>query len=298
MSSDSVRSARFCINAAHRELDLRSEPKIMGIVNMTPDSFYDGGAFGMDLAMAVEQALGMVKAGAAIIDIGGESSRPGAERISAEDEIARIMPIIGILREKTDVLISIDTYKAEVAERALQEGAHMVNDISGFTFDAALPGVCRRYGAAVVLMHTPVRPEVMGWSMGAGSEEEDIVERVSGFLRRSIAVAEQHGITDIIIDPGFGFGKSVEENFTLLGRLGELLELGYPILAGVSRKSFLGHAITAPGGEMLPPSERLAATIAAGMIALAEGASILRVHDVAEAVQCLKVASLVRSSTL
>lgn len=293
-----MRSARFCINAVERVLDLSSEPKIMGIVNMTPDSFYDGGVFGVDVGMAVEHALGMVEAGAAIIDIGGESSRPGAERISAEEEIARIVPVISILRERTDVLISVDTYKAAVAERALQAGAHMVNDISGFTFDADLPMVCQRYGAAVVLMHTPLRPEVMGWSMGAGSDEEDVVTRVSGFLRRSIAVAEEHGITDIIIDPGFGFGKSVEENFRLLGRLGELLELGRPILAGVSRKSFLGHSITVPGGEMPPPSERLAATIAAGMIALAKGASILRVHDVAEAVQSLKVASQVWSATV
>jgi dihydropteroate synthase len=161
----------------------------------------------------------------------------------------------------------------------------MVNDISGFTFDGQLPAVCRKYRAGVVLMHTPVKPESMQWSTVTNSGEVDIVERVRLFLARSIAVAEEHGIKGIVIDPGFGFGKSVTENFRLLDQLDALLSLGYPVLAGLSRKSFLGHAISPPNGAIPPPSERLAATIAAQTIALMRGASILRVHDVQAATQ-------------
>ena len=276
------------LNCSGRVIDFSAGALIMGILNTTPDSFYDGGVLhavsnGVDLDRALSHALAMIEAGASIIDIGGESSRPGAAKISAREEIERTVPLIALLRQRSDIVISIDTFKAEVAEEALRAGADMVNDISGFTFDQQLPSVCRKYGAAVVLMHTAVRPEVMQWSTAAEAGEEDIVTRVSRFLARSIALAEEHSIEDIIIDPGFGFGKSVAENFQLLDRLDALLALGRPILAGVSRKSFLGHAITAPGGDTPPPSERLAATIAAQTIALMRGATILRVHDVAAA---------------
>lgn len=269
-------------------IDLSAGPVIMGILNTTPDSFYDGGVLhqgtgAVDLERALDQAFRMIAAGARIIDVGGESSRPGAAKVSAGEEIERTVPLIALLRQRSDVMISIDTYKAEVAEAALQAGADMVNDISGFTFDCDLPAVCRKYQAAVVLMHTAVRPESMQWSTAAEREGEDIVVRVSRFLARSIALAEEHSIEEIIIDPGFGFGKSVAENFQLLDQLDSLLALGRPILAGLSRKSFLGHAITPPGGQTPPPSERLAATIAAQTIALMRGATILRVHDVAAA---------------
>lgn len=278
------------INCAGRLLDLSGGAVIMGILNTTPDSFYDGGALhagsgGVDLDRALACAIGMIRAGASIIDIGGESSRPGAEKISEAEEIARTAPLIALLRQKNDILISIDTYKAEVAEAALQAGANIVNDISGFTFDARLPAICRKYRAGVVLMHTPVKPESMQWSTGTEPGGVDIVERVRLSLARSIALAEEHGIEGIVIDPGFGFGKSVEENFRLLDQLDALLDLGHPVLAGLSRKSFLGHAITLPDGVMPPPSERLAATIAAQTIALMRGASILRVHDVQAATQ-------------
>ena len=274
----------------------------MGILNTTPDSFYDGGALqgnseALDLDRAVDYALAMIKEGASIIDIGGESSRPGAEKISEREEIARTVPLITLLRQKTDILMSIDTYKSGVAEAALRAGAHIVNDISGFTFDHQLPAVCRKYRAAVVLMHTPVEPESMQWSPATEPGSENIVTRVLGFLGRSIAEAERHSIEDIIIDPGFGFGKSVEENFRLLDQLGSLLALGRPVLCGVSRKSFLGHAITPPGGQTPPPSERLAATIAAQAIGLMRGASILRVHDVEAAVQCASVVTAMRAAT-
>ena len=275
-------------------IDLSGGPLIMGILNTTPDSFYDGGVLhaassGVNLERALDHALAMIGEGASIIDIGGESSRPGAEKVSAREEIGRTVPLVALLRQKSDILISIDTFKAEVAEEALRAGAHIVNDISGFTFDHDLPDVCRKYQAAVVLMHTAVRPQSMQWSTAAEEEGENIVARVSRFLARSIALAEEHSIEDIFIDPGFGFGKSVAENFQLLDQLDALLALGRPILAGLSRKSFLGHAITPPGGETPPPSERLAATIAAQTIALMRGAAILRVHDVAAAAACTAI---------
>jgi dihydropteroate synthase len=284
----------FQLNCAGKVLDLSAEPKIMGILNTTPDSFYDGGALQgdsktLDLDRALDYALTLIGSGASIIDIGGESSRPGAEKILEREEIARTVPLIALLRQKTDILISIDTYKGEVAKEALRAGAHIVNDISGFTFDHYLPAICRKYRAGVILMHTPVKPQSMLWSTTTQSGKEDIVTRVRSFLAHSIEVAEKNLIENIIIDPGFGFGKSVEENFRLLDQLGSLLALGRPILAGVSRKSFLGHAITPPGGQTPPPSERLASTIAAQTIALMRGASILRVHDVEAAAQCASV---------
>ncbi|MEI8033207.1 MAG: dihydropteroate synthase [Chlorobiaceae bacterium] len=284
----------YRINCRERVLDFAEGPKIMGILNTTPDSFYDGGAFkdgpkSVDLDRAMEHAMTLIRAGASIIDIGGESTRPGSEKVSADEEILRTVPLITLLSKTTDAIISIDTWKSEVAEKALEAGAHMVNDISGFSFDPRLPEICGRYRAAVTLMQTPVKPETMHWSTSTGPGEEDIVSSVISFLKQSIAVAEKHGVKEIIIDPGFGFGKSVGENFQLLNRLRELQVLGRPVLAGLSRKSFLGHAIARPGEPAPPPRERLVATTAAHTIALMRGASILRVHDVEEASQCVAI---------
>ncbi len=294
-----MREPRFIVNCTDRVLDLCEGPKIMGILNTTPDSFYDGGvlqgqANGVDLDQALDYALAMIGDGASIIDIGGESSRPGADKISSIEEIKRTAPLIALLRRKSDVLISIDTWKADVAEQALRAGANIVNDISGFTFDSHLPSICRKFKAAVILMHTTVKPELMQWSTGTKPGDGDILSRVSSFLADSIARAEGHSIDNIIIDPGFGFGKSVEENFRLLAQLNSLHRLGRPILAGLSRKSFLGHAITAPGKETVPPAERLAATIAGNTIALMHGANILRVHDVQAALQSIRVVEAVK----
>jgi dihydropteroate synthase len=290
----------FLVECAGIALDLRRGAVVMGIVNTTPDSFYDGGTFHSghrepDLDRALDHALSMLDAGASIIDIGGESTRPGADKISAEEEISRTVPLIGQLRKKSDALISIDTYKAEVARRALDAGANMVNDISGFTFDPGLPEVCARFGAAVVLMHTPVTPQQMRWSTGTASGGGDIVDRVAGFLASAVARAEAHGVRGIMVDPGFGFGKSVEENFSLLRRLRELEVLNRPVLAGVSRKSFLGQAIARNGEAPPPPSERLAATIAAQTAALLGGAAVIRAHDVRDAVQCRDVVKVLRT---
>lgn len=289
------------LDCAGKILDLTKGPSIMGIVNLTPDSFSDGGRFGgiggsIELDKALDSALGMIAAGAEIIDVGGESTRPGADAVSAEEEISRTAPFIELLRSRSDVLISIDTWKSEVAEAALQAGAQMVNDISGFTFDRRMPEVCGRRKCGVVLMHTPVRPGSMHWSHDTGKGVEDIVERVLDFLKRSIEIAKKHGIEAIVTDPGLGFGKSVDENFRLLGRLEELHQLGRPVLAGVSRKSFLGHAIRKDGQEIPPPAARYDATTSANTIALLNGADILRVHDVESAVHTRSVVLALRRS--
>ena len=299
----SQRSNRFRLECSGKTLDLSSVPAVMGIVNLTPDSFFDGGTYTgssntPDPDKALESALSMIRAGADIIDIGGESTRPGAAFVSAAEEIERTAPFIALLRKHSDVLISIDTYKSEVAEEALRRGANIVNDISGFTFDARLPEVCSRYRCGVVLMHTPARPDDLVWSHDTGSTERDIVRIVLNFLKQSIETARQHGIEAIILDPGFGFGKSVEENFRLLGRMDELLALGYPLLAGVSRKSFLGQAIRKSEKGPPPPQKRFNATLCAETVALMNGANILRVHDVEAATEARSVILALRRSCL
>jgi len=293
--------SRFRLKYAGATLDLSARPAIMGIVNLTPDSFFDGGSYGntgetAQLERALESALGMIRAGAEIIDVGGESTRPGAEPVSADEEMRRTAPFIALLRQHSDALISIDTWKSEVAEAALRAGANIVNDISGFSFDSAMPQVCARHRCGVVLMNTPAPPQSLRWSHDTGAEAEEVMGRVTGFLRRSVEVAREHGIEAIIVDPGLGFGKTVEENYRLLARLDELHELGCPVLAGVSRKSFLGQAIRRPGEEMPPPAERLYATISANTIALLNGADILRVHDAKAAADARAVVMATRGA--
>ncbi|ASQ91746.1 dihydropteroate synthase [Prosthecochloris sp. GSB1] len=289
----------YRLGCCGRELDLRTKPRIMAILNTTPDSFFDGGRLGgndsstVDVDHAVEIALGMIGNGAEIVDIGGESTRPGAEAVGAAEEIRRTAPVIRELRRASDVIISIDTYKAVVAEEALKAGASIVNDISGFRFDPDIAPVCARHKAAVILMHSRNQPGKMGWSYQTGSSGKDILSIVHRTLLDAIRQAEQHGIGDIVLDPGFGFGKSVGENFALLRRLPELLDLERPLLAGLSRKSFLGAAIRKTGEPLPAPQERLAATVAANTVAIMNGASIIRVHDTKEAVHAAAVASAV-----
>ena len=283
-------------------LDLSARPAIMGIVNLTPDSFFDGGSYGsageaVQLERALESAMAMARAAAEIIDVGGESTRPGSAPVSAEEEIRRTIPFIELLRRQSDVLISIDTWKSEVAAKALRAGVNIVNDISGFSFDPKMPGVCARHHCGVVLMHTPAKPDALRWSYNTSAETEEVMNRVTTFLSRSIAIAREHGIESIIVDPGLGFGKTVEENYRLLARLDELHKLGCPVLAGISRKSFLGQAIRRTGEETPPPSERLLATISANTIALMNGADILRVHDVDAAIQARAVVLATRRAS-
>lgn len=274
-------------------LDLRERPRIMSVLNLTPDSFSDGGKFcrneRIDVEQVVEAALQMEREGADILDVGGESTRPGAQPVSAEEEMRRVIPAIERLSKKVSVPISIDTTKASVAEAALKAGASIVNDISGFRFDTDMPKVCAKFGAAAVVMHLRHKPQEMQWSYHDKTPYSDLVGEVKAALLQSLALAEQAGVASVAIDVGFGFGKTIDGNFELLRRLGEFRSLGRPILAGLSRKSFIGKAISRMAEGVAPTSERLFGTVAANVIALMNGANILRVHDVKAAFDAIQV---------
>ncbi len=263
---------RFALATNRREITIGDRTLIMGILNVTPDSFSDGGKFHSH-EEAVECGVKMLEDGADIIDIGGESSRPGAEAISVTEEIARVIPVIKSLAENVNVPISIDTTKSEVAREALECGAEIINDISAMTFDERMSSVAKKSGAAVILMHIRGTPKTMQkGNLKYRSVRGDIIE----FLKERISHAKSSGITNekIIIDPGFGFGKTSDDCLKLLNHLNEFKMLGRPIVAGVSRKSFIGK-IT--GGE---PSDREEGTAAAVTAAIMNGADIIRVHDV------------------
>jgi len=253
----------------------------MGILNVTPDSFSDGGEF-FEPERAVARARQIIAEGADILDIGGESSRPGAEPVSAEEELRRVTPVIEqIACWRSPVTISIDTTKAAVAERALAAGARIVNDISALRFDERMAEVVREAGAGVVLMHMQGTPR----TMQIEPRYRDVVAEVRNFLAERIAFAESRGIkkSQIAIDPGIGFGKTVEHNVMLLARLRAFCELGCPVLVGASRKSFIGKWL---GRE---PKDRLAGSLAVAAWAVMSGARIVRVHDVAETVDAVRM---------
>ena len=255
----------------------------MGVLNVTPDSFSDGGRF-FDLRRALSQAEQMLASGADLIDVGGESTRPGAASVSAEDEIARVQPIVKAL-VRLGAMVSVDTSKAEVMKVVLDEGAHLINDVYALQRPGALQVVAPSQ-AAVCLMHMQGEPA----SMQTAPRYGNVVEEVSAFLRARIALCVEQGIsaTRLAADPGFGFGKSVEHNLQLLRELPKLTRLGVPILAGLSRKSLLG-ALTGRSVE-----HRLAGSLALAFAALEGGARIIRVHDVAETVDVIKVWSSLR----
>jgi len=256
-----------------RELDLAMRPCIMGVLNVTPDSFSDGNIY-FPMEKAVERAIQMEEEGADIIDIGGESTRPFAHLVEAEEETRRVIPVIEKLAGSLKIPISIDTYKASVAEKALAAGAEIVNDISAFMFDDRMVEVVASSGAGLVLMHTKARPSVMQKDTGYSS----IISEIFNSLRRSVATAEASAVDRdrIVIDPGIGFGKNLEGNLEILRRLVEFRSIGCPIMLGTSRKSFIGRLLGRDTGE------RLFGTAATMAIALANGASIFRVHDVKE----------------
>lgn len=244
---------------------------VMGILNVTPDSFHDGGRYTSTEA-ALRHAEKMAGEGADIIDVGGESTRPGSEGVSEEEEMGRVVPVIREIRKRLDIPLSIDTTKAGVARAALAEGASIVNDISGLKFGAGVAEAAAEYGAALVLMHTSSRPRDMQEKTEYESLLDDIIKSLGESMRKAVAAGV--GEERIIIDPGFGFGKTPAQNLTLLKELGRFLELGRPILIGTSRKSFIGAVTDAvPEGRL----EGTAATVAIGII---NGASIVRVHDV------------------
>jgi dihydropteroate synthase len=256
----------------------------MGVLNVTPDSFYDGGVY-FDPARAVGRGLELAAEGADIVDVGGESTRPGSEFISAEEELRRILPVVEALRRETKVLISVDTTKSEVAEAALASGADIINDISAGRFDARVPAVAARSGAGLILMHMKGTPRTMQLS----PHYEDVLAEVKAFLRERIEAAAAAGVERerIIIDPGIGFGKRLADNLVLLRNIASLTELGRPILVGISRKSFIGNILN------LDARERLEGTVAAAVLCVAGGASLLRVHDVRAVSRAITVAEAI-----
>ncbi len=257
--------------------------KLMGVVNVTPDSFSDGGLY-LDPAAAVAHGRELVAAGAEILDVGGESTRPGAEPVGAEEELRRVVPVIRGLRE-LGCGISVDTSKAPVAAAAIEAGATIVNDVTALRGDPEMAALCAGRGATVVLMHMLGEPR----TMQDDPRYEDVVAEVKGFLAERLEAAVAAGIAaeDVWLDPGIGFGKTAAHNMELLRRLGELRELGRPLVIGTSRKSFIGRV------DGSGPGERLGGTIASSVLAAAEGAEVLRVHDVAEVGQALAVATAI-----
>jgi dihydropteroate synthase len=259
----------------------------MGVLNVTPDSFSDGGQF-LQTDRAVERGLEMAEAGADIIDIGGESTRPNAAPVGADEELRRIIPVVERLSvERRACLVSVDTTKAVVAERALAAGAHIVNDISALRFDARMAEVVRAHSAGLVVMHMQGTPQ----TMQVNPHYDDVAREVKEFLRERVNAAETAGIARerIAIDPGIGFGKTLEHNLQLLMRLDEFRELGLPLLVGVSRKSFIGKVL---GKET---DERIWGTAAAVAWSVAQGANIVRVHDVAEMRQVAQMIDAIKN---
>lgn len=288
-----------------RTLELGARTLVMGVVNITPDSFSDGGHF-LDPAAAVQHALQLLDEGADLLDLGPESTRPGsraggqagspdAPAVSSAEEQSRLLPVLeGILRARPDAILSVDTYKAETARAALAAGAEIINDVSGFTWDAAMPAACAEAGAGVVLMHTRGRPDT--WRGQPQLEPDSLLGVVREGLTASLKTATEAGIAPeaIVLDPGYGFGKRFGENYALLARQDQLLQLGRPLLAGLSRKSFLGHTL-APlhNGNTAPMAAREAGSLAAMVAAILHGASIARVHDVRPAVETARIADAI-----
>jgi dihydropteroate synthase len=283
-----------------RSLELGARTLVMGVVNITPDSFSDGGFF-LDSDKGIVHALKLIDEGADIVDLGAESTRPGSHAggadaaVSTDEEQARLLPVLeGILRELPDAVLSVDTYKAATARAALNTGAEIVNDVSGFNWDEDMARVCAESGAGVVLMHTRGRPEE--WRTQAQLEPDALISTVRDGLAASLRAARSAGIAEdrVVLDPGFGFGKRLDENYALLARQSELLSLGRPLLAGLSRKSFLGHTLAdLYGGNPAPADKREAASIAALTAAILNGASIVRVHEVRAAVEAARIADAV-----
>jgi dihydropteroate synthase len=285
---------RFRVPLRSRTLLLGERTLIMGVLNVTPDSFSDGGLY-LDLQPAIARALEMEQQGADLIDIGGESTRPGSEATPIAEELRRVLPVLEGLRGKLKIPISIDTRRAEVAEAALAAGAEIINDISGLKSDPHVAEVAARRKVPLILMHIRGEPKTMQKFPFA----RDVLKDVTSGLRAAAAKAIKAGVprNRIILDPGIGFGKSFAQNYELLARLPELAKLGFPLLVGTSRKTFLG-ATLARDGEPAPPAERIWGTAAAVAASILAGAHIVRVHDVTEMLQVTRVADCVLNPAL
>lgn len=267
-------------NFKNKELSF-AIPKIMGIVNVTPDSFSDGGKY-FSIDQAVTQGLKLIDEGADIIDIGGESTRPGSDSVSLEEELKRTTPVIkSILHLRKDAIISIDTTKSEVAKQALDNGAQIINDISGLTFDENMTQVAKKYEACVVIMHIKGNPK----TMQDNPDYTDVVKEVYDFLLVQSIKSKQNGVDKIIVDPGIGFGKRIEDNFSLIKNLEYFQSLGYPVMVGLSKKSFIGRTLD------LDINQRDVGTVIMETISILKSARIIRTHNVKYCNQIVKLAS-------
>jgi len=270
--------------------DFSKKTYLMGVLNVTPDSFSDGGLY-FNISVAIEKAHRMAEEGADIIDIGGESTRPGSEQITTEEELKRIIPVIEALAREIRIPISIDTYKSEIARGALDAGASMVNDISGLRFDPKMPEVVSQYDVPVVIMHIKGTPG----DMQQNPQYEALIPEIMDYLRAGITIARKAGIPDdkIVIDPGIGFGKTYEDNLKIIHDLHEFTFFRKPILIGPSRKAFIGKIL----GDV-PVTDRLEGTAAAVSVSIMNGANIIRVHDVKEMVKVAKVADAIKKEKI
>lgn len=286
ISRDDQTERRFY--CGNKIFDLGRRTHIMGILNVTPDSFSDGGIF-LDSARAIAHGMEMAAEGADIIDIGAESTRPGAEPISEAEELRRLLPVVEGLAAKIDVPISIDTYKSGVASAALEAGAAMINDISGLRFDPRLKEVAAAHQVPVIIMHIKGEPR----NMQQNPRYDDLIGEILQYLGESIQQALGAGIdrSKIIIDPGIGFGKRLADNYEILRRLSEFKRLGCPLLVGPSRKSFIGNVLN------LPPDQRLEGTLVAVTAAILQGADIVRVHDVKQVRRACRIADILAGKT-
>jgi dihydropteroate synthase len=262
---------RFELRCRGGDLQLGEKTLVMGVLNITPDSFSDGGLF-LEPAKAIEHGLLMAKQGADIIDVGGESSRPGAEAVPLDEELRRVIPVIAGLASRLEIPVSVDTYKAQVAEQAIEAGAQMINDISGLRFDSQMPAVAARFDTPLIIMHIKGNPK----TMQQAPHYDNVMGEIIASLREKIERAEQHGVDphQVIVDPGIGFGKRVQDNLSILNRLDELAILERPILIGTSRKSFIGAVLKQE------VDERAIGTLATVAVSVLKGAHIVRVHDV------------------
>lgn len=275
---------KISFNSFH--FDFLKKTYIMGIINVTPDSFFDGGMYS-NTEKAVSRAFKLIEEGADIIDVGGESTRPGAEPVSVDEELKRVMPVIEGISKRVKIPISIDTYKAKVAEEAINAGASIINDISGLRFDPDMPHIAAKYKTPLVLMHIKGTPR----DMQKNPKYEAVIPEIIEHFRESLIIAKKAGVEDhkIILDPGIGFGKLPEHNLEIIRNLREFTLLGKPILIGVSRKSFIGRIL-----DDAPPEQRLEGTAAAVAVSIINGANIVRVHDVAYISKIVKVVDAIK----
>jgi dihydropteroate synthase len=261
---------------------------IMGILNVTPDSFSDGGQY-INSQKAIDYALKMENEGADIIDIGGESTRPGAKTVTIEEELNRVIPVIKGIRKKSNIIISIDTYKSNIADKAITAGANIINDISGLRFDRDMIQLANKLQVPVIVMHMLGNPQ----NMQDNPLYTDLMKELILFFQGRIDLMTSNGISknNIILDPGIGFGKTVDHNFTIIRELNQIVELGFPVLVGPSRKSFIGQTLN------LPPDKRIEGTAAAVTAAIMNGSCIIRIHDVKEMLRVVKITERICSIT-